>query len=112
MSIGSVSPWKTSVPRMTQNVRNTIRSRCGNELPAFVVNGTASAAARDTAPRIPAQATTAERLTGGAGLFASNDPQEPLRQVREHGHEHEPRHHDGARDEHPPPDELRPRVAR
>ena len=59
---------------MTQNVRNTIRSRCGNESPAFVVNGTASAAARDTAPRIPAQATTTERLTGGAGLFASNDP--------------------------------------
>ena len=67
-------PWKTSVPRMTQNVRNTIRSRCGNELAGVRRQRHRQRRGEDTAPRIPAQATITARLTGGAGLFASNEP--------------------------------------
>ena len=63
---------------MTQNVRKTIRSRCGNALPASVVKGTASAAARDTAPRMPAHETTNARAGGGGGLLASNAPRNLL----------------------------------
>ena len=44
---------------MTQNVRNTIRSRCGNGSPASVMNGSARAAASETAPRIPIQEISA-----------------------------------------------------
>ena len=58
MTTGSVSPWKTSVPRITQNVRKMIRSRSGNGAPECVVKGIASAAASDTAPRMPDHATT------------------------------------------------------
>jgi hypothetical protein len=43
------------VPRITQKVRKMIRSRSGNDRPASVLKGIASAAARETAPRIPDQ---------------------------------------------------------
>jgi len=43
---------------MTQKVMNRIRSRPGKGSPASVVTGTARAAASDTAPRMPAQATS------------------------------------------------------
>ena len=67
MSSGSVSPWNTSVPRITQNVRNTIRFRCASGCPPCVVNGKASAAASETAPRIPDHDTTSEWESGGVG---------------------------------------------
>ena len=59
ISFGSVRPWSSSVVRITQNVRNTIRLRSGNASPASVVSGSASAAASETAPRIPHQPRTA-----------------------------------------------------
>ena len=40
---------------MVEKVRKRIRSRSGNEPPPPTVVGTASAAARETAPRIPLQ---------------------------------------------------------
>ena len=46
---------------MTANVRKTIRSRPGTSI------GSASAAASETAPRIPAQAMTAGHCHGGYG---------------------------------------------
>ena len=41
----------------------------GNALPPSVVKGIASAAASETAPRMPAHATTKARPGGGGGLF-------------------------------------------
>ena len=49
---------------MTPNVRKMIRSRFGKASPASVVSGRASAAARETAPRIPAQPMTIDALPG------------------------------------------------
>ena len=40
---------------MTEKVRKRIRSRPGNAAPASVSSGSASAAASDSAPRMPAQ---------------------------------------------------------
>ena len=57
MTSGSVRPWPTSVTRITEKVRKRIRSRPGNGVPASVLSGSASAAASETAPRIPAQET-------------------------------------------------------
>jgi len=54
---GIVSPMPTSVARMTEKVRKRMRSRPGKGSPASVSSGSASAAARDTAPRIPAHDT-------------------------------------------------------
>ena len=39
---------------MTENVRKRMRSRSGKAVPSSVRSGSASAAASDTAPRIPA----------------------------------------------------------
>ena len=64
MTSGSVRPCPTRVTRITVNVRNRIRSRPGNVPPASVWSGSASAAASDTAPRIPAQ----ERKTASRQL--------------------------------------------
>ena len=55
MTKGRVSPCPTSVTRMTEKVRKRIRSRPGNDAPASVSSGSASAAASDSAPRMPAQ---------------------------------------------------------
>ena len=55
---GSVSPWPTTVTRISAKVMNRIRSRSGSGAPASVSSGSASAAASETAPRIPAQADT------------------------------------------------------
>ena len=49
ISGGSVSPCSTSVAKITANVRKMIRSRCGKSA------ASASAAASETAPRMPAQ---------------------------------------------------------
>jgi hypothetical protein len=46
------------VKRITAKVTKRIRSRPGSGSPASVVSGSASAAARETAPRIPDQAAT------------------------------------------------------
>jgi hypothetical protein len=35
MISGRVSPWKTSVTRMTTKVMNRIRFRCGKGVPSF-----------------------------------------------------------------------------
>ena len=56
-----VVPCSTSVARMAVKARKTIRSRSGKS------SGRASAAARLTTPRIPAQEMTARWLQGGAG---------------------------------------------
>jgi hypothetical protein len=40
--------------KITVNVRKTISARSGNGEPSLVCSGIASAAASDTAPRIPA----------------------------------------------------------
>ena len=42
---------------MTEKARKMIRSRSGNAPPVSIANGNASAAASETAPRIPVQAT-------------------------------------------------------
>ncbi len=44
-----------------------MRSRPGNGVPASVVRGRASAAASDTAPRMPAQEMNAGHCQGGYG---------------------------------------------
>jgi len=52
---GSVNPCSTSVTRITLNVRNMIRLRCGNALPSASTSGREIAAASATTPRIPVQ---------------------------------------------------------
>ena len=49
--MGSVSPCTTSVAKITAKVMKTLPSRSGKP------SGSASAAASDTAPRMPDQAT-------------------------------------------------------
>ena len=56
----SVNPWITSVPTTTENAVNTIRSRNGN------AGGSASAAARETMPRMPAHAMIKPAADGWA----------------------------------------------
>ena len=53
--------------RITQNVRKTIRPRSGKAPPASVVSGSASAAASETAPRMPHQARIAFPCHAGIG---------------------------------------------
>ena len=52
---------------MTPKVRKMISWRSGKLSPASVVSGSASAAASETAPRIPDQATTAFACHEGTG---------------------------------------------
>ena len=73
ISHGSVSPCSSSVPITTTNVRNTRCGRPGKGAPDSVVSGTPNAAANDTTPRMPAQATT-NTCAGGRRRFASTDP--------------------------------------
>ena len=54
------------MPITTTKVRNRISARAGNSGPAFTVSGIAKAAASDTTPRIPAQATTNAPRADGA----------------------------------------------
>jgi hypothetical protein len=51
------------VAKITAKVMKMIRCRCGNGWPVLVVRGRASAAASDTAPRIPLQPATSRSLT-------------------------------------------------
>ena len=78
---GSVRPCRTSVARITQNVRNTIRSRSGNAPPASVVSGSASAAASETAPRIPDHPISAVARQAGIGVALAGAAAEQARQV-------------------------------
>jgi len=71
-SQGSDNPWKTSVERMTQNVRKLTRPRSGKGRPSPNVIGNASAAAKETTPRIPLQATTSMWRQGGIGSRCRN----------------------------------------
>ena len=57
----------TSVKRITQNVRKMISSRAGNGAPASVSSGIASAAASETAPRMPGPAEHDGTATAGTG---------------------------------------------
>ena len=68
ITAGRLRPWITSVPRMTANVRKMMSSRFGNGSPASVVSGMASAAASETAPRIPDQATIVAPFQGSASV--------------------------------------------
>jgi hypothetical protein len=52
---------------MTTNVMTMISSRKGNGAPDAVVSGSPKAAARDTIPRMPVQATTNTTGHGGSG---------------------------------------------
>lgn len=54
-------------PITTTNARNTMCGRPGKGVPDSVVIGTANAAASDTTPRMPAQATTNTSAGGGFG---------------------------------------------
>src|SRR6267378_6177386 len=67
MTAGNIRPWPTSVTRITENVRKRIRSRSGNGWPLAVVNGMASAAARDTMPRTPVNPSMNGHCHGGEG---------------------------------------------
>ena len=67
MTNGNVSPWSSSVPTTTTNVRNTRCGRPGNGSPDSVIRGTAAAAASETTPRMPAHATTNTWAGGGVG---------------------------------------------
>ena len=64
ITAGNSSPWPTRVARITQKARNTIRSRSGKGAPPSMVSGMASAAARDTEPRMLDQATSVVSLAG------------------------------------------------
>ena len=57
MTSGRVRPCPTRVARITEKVRNRIRSRPGNAPSASVWSGSASAAASETIPRSPDQPT-------------------------------------------------------
>ena len=61
ISHGSVRPCPTTVTRISAKVMNWISSRPGSGSPASVLRGSASAAASETAPRIPAQLPTTRK---------------------------------------------------
>ena len=81
----SVSPWTTSVPRMTANVMKMMRLRAGNGRPSARTSGSDRAAASETTPRIPAQPDDDDRLprrirvrargTSGTGIAAGTRPE-------------------------------------
>jgi hypothetical protein len=68
----SVRPCRTSVEKITPKVMKMIRFRAGNGPPPSTWSGIASAAASDTAPRIPDQAITAFACHEGAGSSIRN----------------------------------------
>src|SRR3954452_4043829 len=69
MSAGNERPWTTRDTRMTAKVRKMTSSRLGDASPASVVSGSASAAASETAPRIPDHPRTIDAWPGlGIGL--------------------------------------------
>ena len=74
MTNGSESPCTTSVTRMTANARKMISSRSGNGAPASVDSGIASAAASETAPRIPDQQTITPCTPGRRQVAATRMP--------------------------------------
>ena len=63
-------PCPTRVTRITAKVRNRIRLRSGNGAPLSVANGMASAAASETMPRTPVNASANGHCHGGAGSGA------------------------------------------
>ena len=76
---GSVSPWPTSVTRITANVSSRMRFRSGN------VAGSASAAASETAPRRPGPADDEGQPPGEARVAPRDHP--PRRSGQEAGRE-------------------------
>src|ERR1700678_1478690 len=66
--IGSVSPCKTKVTKITEKVRKMMRFRCGKGEPSCNAVGREMAAARANTPRIPVQATTKTCFGGGGGM--------------------------------------------
>ena len=76
-----------------------MRSRPGNGSPASVASGSASAAASETAPRIPAH----ERKTPPRQLDMR--PGEPLRRLQDDEHPREPHRDDREADERRVPEE-------
>ena len=64
---GKPNPSPISVTRMTPNATNKIRSRYGKASPPGIVNGNASAAANETAPRTPVNAITKISRQSGSG---------------------------------------------
>ena len=65
---GSVNPWSTSVTKITQNVRKTIRFFGANGLPSANTSGNDSAAASAMTPRIPVHPTT--KVARAVGVFS------------------------------------------
>ncbi len=88
--------------RITANVRKRMKERCGKGSPASIVSGIASAAARETAPRIPAHAISVSADRGGIG---SRSRIRRTQQPRQLGRRVDP---EGASDEHRQPDGHRP----
>src|SRR4051812_9378283 len=66
---GKVIPCTTKVKRMTEKVRNKIRSLPGKGAPEGKEMGIARAAARDTTPRMPVQPVISTNLQLGCGSF-------------------------------------------
>ena len=58
-----------------------MRSRCGKSPPASIVVGMASAAASETAPRMPVHATMAGKCQCTRGLALADAPRHEPRQV-------------------------------
>src|SRR5215470_1259562 len=69
MTLGNIKPCPTSVMRITENVKNRMRSRYGNGWPEETVSGMASAAASETMPRMPVNAIKNGHCHGGEGSF-------------------------------------------
>src|SRR5262249_40262929 len=69
MTPGNIRPCPTSVTRITENVKNRMRSRYGNGCPEETVSGMASAAASETMPRMPVNAIRNGHCHGGEGSF-------------------------------------------
>ena len=83
---------------MTAKVRNRITSRPGNGSPASVESGIASAAASETAPRIPDHVISASAERGGIGSRARIFGHEQARQLRRRVDPERPRDEDGQPD--------------
>jgi hypothetical protein len=66
ITAGSSKPWPTNVTRMTENVKKRMRS-LGKGSPFAAANGIASAAASETMPRTPVEASTNGHCHGGEG---------------------------------------------
>ena len=86
---------------MTANVRKTRKLRAGNGLPSASVNGSESAAASETTPRIPAQPTIVTPCQGGYGcVFRKLSERNRGRYAPGNIHDEADDHHRAERREH------------